>query len=96
MANILDPHDFINTTNPYPMGLRYTLVNGALAETSITLLGSMPNDKLIFVLAFISGIPTGDLRDVTEETTIIAEDTIRLSTTDTSNGILWVCWYDIA
>lgn len=92
MANVLKSVDFTNENNIYPVGLRYTLVNGALANTAITLSGIMPDDRLIFVVAFISGVPS----DLTEEASIVAANQIKLATTDTSTGKLWVCWYDMA
>lgn len=65
------------------------VADGALPATNITLTGVKANDTLVSVIHFEAGAPTADM---VAEASITADDTIQLSTTDTTGDKLVVTW----
>jgi DeoR/GlpR family transcriptional regulator of sugar metabolism len=71
-------------------GLSFALVNGAAADTAITVTGITDEDTLKFVL----GLAEGTLSDFTADFAITADDEITAATQATTGNQLLVIWYD--
>lgn len=81
----IEPPEVIEKT------LMQVLVAGDAAETPITVTGIKESDELVSVIFFDTGVPA----DVTDEVTITGEDTIELSSTNTSGGHLLITFFSV-
>lgn len=60
------------------------IASGAAAATNITATGLKPTDHVVKALMFAGGVPS----DVTSEVSITADDTVQLSTTNSTGNTL--------
>ena len=84
------------------LAFKFTVVNGAAANTNIAVSGINTQDKLMAVVkldfTLTEGAPntrTWEASDLTSEASITSNGNIQLSTTNTTAEILLVFWIDI-
>lgn len=82
--------------------LKFTVVNGAAANTNIAVSGIATSDKIVGVakldFTLTEGTPntrTWEASDLTSEASITSAGNIQLSTTNTTGEVLLVFWLDI-
>lgn len=98
MANVLNPSDFINAQNPYPVGLHYVLVTGGPADTELTTQTEItPEDKIIFALYLQTKVIAASivLEDITANVSIPSDNRVIISGINTTDGYIWCCYYDM-
>ncbi len=82
--------------------LKFTVVNGAAANTDIAISGIATADKIVGVakldFTLSEGTPntrTWGASDLTGEASVTSAGNIQLNTTNTTNEVLLVLWLDI-
>ena len=82
--------------------LKFTVVDGAAANTNIGVSGIATSDKVVSVVkldfTLTEGTPntrTWEASDLTSEASITSAGNIQLSTTNTTGEVLLVFWLDI-
>ena len=82
--------------------LKFTVVNGAAANTDIAIAGIAAADKIVGVakldFTLSEGTPntrTWEASDLTSEASVTSAGNIQLSTTNTTSEVLLVLWLDI-
>ena len=82
--------------------LKFTVVNGAAANTDIAIAGIATADKIVGVakldFTLSEGTPntrTWEASDLTSEASVTSAGNIQLSTTNTTSEVLLVLWLDI-
>jgi len=61
---------------------KVAVVDGGAAETDLTATGLSAGDHVVSALMYAGGVPS----DVTGEVTVTADDTVQLSTTDSTGN----------
>ncbi len=82
--------------------LKFTVVNGAAANSNIAITGIATADKIVGVakldFTLTEGTPNTrawDASDLTSEASVTSAGNIQLDTTDTTGEVLLVLWLDI-
>ncbi len=82
--------------------LKFTVVNGAAANSNIAITGIATADKIVGVakldFTLTEGTPNTrawDASDLTGEASVTSAGNIQLDTTDTTGEVLLVLWLDI-
>lgn len=98
---LLNDSDLLNAVNPFPVGLKISLVAGDLPETDIPVTGIATTDTILLAMGFIfdpTAVTTdgsaADYDDVGDEISITSAGNIQLSTLDSTGSQLLIIWYD--
>jgi hypothetical protein len=95
MANVLTLNDMVNA-QPYPVGLKTTVVAGAATATNIAVTDIATTDKIVSCMQVDRNATAANITyaDLTSECSITSAGNIQLSTTTTTGDVLVVTWYD--
>ncbi len=74
--------------------LKVTLADGDSATTNIAIAGIATEDTILFVGHLTTKAAIESFADITSEVSITSAGNIQLSSTSTTNDLLWVWWVD--